>query len=158
MSELSQRFFHHHISNTLRWKDSKAQSEYRLVLKPYPDSKDTYFYWDVNKGSQVSWATISVRKLSNHLCLDYSVNSSSTELLFAPPKAGNPVGVSECYPSSNPDINRDPAQQWVWEDDATVRPAADKRLCLATDALEKDGGSKGTAFLQVCDGRAEQHW
>ena len=97
--------------------------------------------------------------MSPELCLDYHAGANVTKkesplAWREPPRAGEEGGVAHCYPSANPLTNRDPAQQWVWEKDSTVRPAADKRLCLTTRVLEDDPIIR----LETCDGRAEQHW
>lgn len=156
VAEWTQKYFHRHASNTMKWKRSKTLATYAVVVQPYNEPGKSYHAWDVNQGTRriAPWDTISLRGLLPSLCLDYSMNSSSPQ----PPRPGDPVGVSACYPSSAPDTNRDPAQQWLWETDSTVRPAAYRRLCLTTDALEGANGSRGKAFLQLCDGRPEQHW
>lgn len=61
--------------------------------------------------------------MNNSLCMDYN-------------PATMDISVSLCYPSYDPVKNRDPTQQWVWGEDAMVRPYADQSLCLDTTYLE----------------------
>jgi phospholipase C len=147
VSEWMQDQFRIHAEQTKQWKASKAHptaSGYALLCGPAAASDWADQHWNVNAGKSVRYNTVSLRKLS-HLCLDYG---------SAKPKVGGLVGVANCYPSANPDTNRDPAQQWYWRDDATVRPAADPSLCLTTSLLENDPRMR----LQRCSGGVEQHW
>jgi hypothetical protein len=69
------------------------------------------------------------------------------------------VGVSDCYPNSSPVTNRDKDQQWVLNDDATIRPVLHPALCLTNDRLvpETEWLVYNVSVVE-CDGRVEQHW
>jgi len=142
VSEWAQKHFQLHAQNTAEWKLSKVEPVFRLECHPSAGHW-TAASWDVNQGVNVSFNTVSLRQLG--LCLDYGTGK---------PVDGRQVGVAKCYPSSKPDENRDTAQQWFWMNDATVRPAADRGLCLTTALLEGDQ----RVYLRRCSGSVEQHW
>jgi len=143
ISEWLKKHYQMHAEQTKQWKESKSDSSYELRCGPSaaPDWADQS--WSVNEGSSVSFNTVSLRSLSD-LCLDYGSNK---------PIRGAIVNVAKCYPSSDPDTNRDPAQQWFWRNDATVRPVADTSLCLTNSLLEDP-----RVRLQPCSGSVKQHW
>ena len=54
------------------------------------------------------------------------------------------------------DCNNTPAQDWVWFNDSTIRPAAQTRLCVD---LARSNPNDGTAIeLATCDGTNAQQW
>jgi len=63
------------------------------------------------------------------------------------------VTISVCFPSENPEENRDPSQQWIWANDATFRPFMNQSLCLTN--LQPGNIS---VILSLCADTVEQHW
>lgn len=51
------------------------------------------------------------------------------------PVVGLRLQVSVCFPSSNPARNRDPAQQFYYDTDNTIRPYSDPSLCATSGFL-----------------------
>lgn len=145
MSEWAQNKFHEHKHRTLKWKANKIQAtEYKVVVRSGAESGWVSTTWQMNKNANVSYVTISVYDITPALCLEYNVSDPNTT-----------VGVSDCYPSENPVTNRDKTQQWVWGNDATVRPYANSTLCLTTYVLEGDYGM----YLRPCRMvNVEQHF
>jgi len=143
MSEWAQHKYHTHADRHRKWQASKLGATDLEVLVQAGASKNWYALdWALNKGQSVSFNTISVHNYT--LCLDYNATTINAT-----------VGVSPCYPSWNPDTNRDPTQHWVWSADAMVRPYADLSLCLTT--LYSYGDPK--AYLQPCsDDNVAQHY
>jgi len=144
VSEWAQKQYRRHADRTTQWKESKQGATYALVCRPIASSNWVDASWDVNSGRTVSFNTVSLRDVST-MCLDYGTGR---------PRVGGLVNVAACYPSSHPDTNRDAAQQWIWGKDSTVRPAADRSLCLTTALLEGDM----RMYLRPCAGKVEQHF
>eukprot|EP01113_Clastostelium_recurvatum_P048518 TRINITY_DN885_c0_g1_i1.p1 TRINITY_DN885_c0_g1~~TRINITY_DN885_c0_g1_i1.p1 ORF type:complete len:683 (-),score=96.84 TRINITY_DN885_c0_g1_i1:346-2313(-) len=144
MSEWAHHHFQKHKTATIAWKKSKMDSPYTLLIRNSGDGPFLKHTWDVNRSQNVPFFTISLRNSS--LCLSYSTLSS-----------GSLLGVSDCYPSATPSLNRDTQQQWLWDDDATVRPYADRTYCM-TNAIDKMPVGDQRVFLTLCDGSVEQHW
>ena len=67
---------------------------------------------------------------------------------------GHLVGVTPCYPSADASRNLDVWQQWIWTDSATIRPVANRSLCVTTHVWSGDSRVR----LQPCEGTVEQHW
>jgi len=134
-----QEHFQHHKDRTLAWKASKQQQGQLgggggkalwVALDAQAFANWTYLYWNISIGP--SFSTIATA--NNQLCLDYNLFTST-------------VGVSNCYPSNDPNTNRDPSQQWVWGDDSMVHPFGYPGLCLTNYMLEGDQA----AYLLPCD-------
>jgi len=139
VAEWVQEKFRTHSEITQKWKQSKAQkwqsaataSNYDVVVAP-GQTQWVSTDWAINQNISVPYVTLSI--LTNTLCLDYEITNLT-------------VGVSLCYPSPYPATNRDPGQQWVWGQDAMVRPYAYPSLCLATSVLE----GNPQAYLAKCN-------
>ena len=144
VSDWLQKCFKRHAETTQQWQDSKVQVEYEVAAQPW-GANWAHTSWDVNKANDTIFNTVSLRNVPT-LCLDYKGNAQS-------PSAGDLVGVSNCL-DKNPDHNRDVAQRWVWHPDATVRPFANKRLCMTIDLLN----GNHEVHLQPCMGGVEQHF
>ena len=129
------------------------------------------FEWDVRK-STVKKAPLTANP-SGHLFddaanarADFFVTLSGTlrgregfpddKVCLDAPKAvaGANLSVSMCYPSADPNTNRDAQQQFYWAPDSSIRPIADDRLCVTTDGY-KDRSENGkllfNAYLAPCD-------
>lgn len=134
MSEWAQNKFYTHAERHTKWQASKlGDSDLEVLVQPGASKNWYALDWMLNAGKTVKFNTLSVHNFT--LCLDYA---SATE--------NASIGVSPCYPSWNPDTNRDPMQQWVWGEDAMVRPFANPSLCLTT--LYSYGNPQ--AYLQTC--------
>ena len=129
------------------------------------------FEWDVRK-STVKKASLTANP-NGHLFddaanakADFFVTLSGTlrgregfpddKVCLDAPKAvaGANLSVSVCYPSADPNTNRDAQQQFYWAPDSSIRPIADDRLCVTTDGY-KDRSENGkllfNAYLAPCD-------
>jgi hypothetical protein len=63
-----------------------------------------------------------------------------------------------CYPSWHPDSNSDPSQHWLWQADATVRPAQRPDLCLTVVNVLPSNMAGGFVQLQPCVDAVTQHF
>jgi len=121
-------------------KASKVSAAWELLVQPGILFKSHELDWNLNNNSAVAFNTLSV--YNNTLCLDYNLSNYT-------------VGVTPCYPSYQPATNRDPSQQWVWGDDAMVRPYANPSLCLQTNYPTGDPNM----YLGACSiDSVEQHF
>jgi len=149
VSEWLQVHFNKHKDHTLRWKKSKqaVADRYLGLHLGVPANAFIERTWVINKHQDVSFYTIATRNVSPALCFDYGTQ----------PKVGSVVGFSDCYPSPSPLTNRDPAQQWVWMYDSTVRPAAFPNLCLSAAVFDSTASDK--LYLQDCKGNSfQKYW
>eukprot|EP01087_Luapelamoeba_hula_P012766 TRINITY_DN3597_c0_g1_i1.p1 TRINITY_DN3597_c0_g1~~TRINITY_DN3597_c0_g1_i1.p1 ORF type:complete len:671 (+),score=71.01 TRINITY_DN3597_c0_g1_i1:232-2013(+) len=153
VNEWQQRHYAIHAHKTAHWKQTKVDPRYTLICRPGPVETPTKWIansWNITKGRTVHYNTFPLRNFKDQttqMCLDYGQGK---------PEPGRLLGVSACYPSADPDMNRDPGQQWVLAPDATIRPAADGSLCLTTNFLQ---GDTDHVRLQRCaDSNAQQHW
>eukprot|EP01126_Amoeba_proteus_P037221 TRINITY_DN3830_c0_g2_i4.p1 TRINITY_DN3830_c0_g2~~TRINITY_DN3830_c0_g2_i4.p1 ORF type:complete len:665 (+),score=120.37 TRINITY_DN3830_c0_g2_i4:195-2189(+) len=168
VSQVNQNFLHHHLKRTRDWKASKRHyttntttktevQQYLLYCAPAGYEYWVDNTWNVNHVQAVPWMTISTKYLSS---VQFFPTTSTTETTpycldsGVTLKPGTVVGVSLCYPSSDPTKNRDISQHWILAPDATIRPFQDQSLCLTNS--EYSGTFSVT--LQVCKDRVEQHW
>lgn len=142
MSEWAQNKFLTHVDRHQKWKAYKQSSEYELLVQPGASSNWGPYDWYLNPGDQVPYSTLSVD--GDTLCLDYNTTSANMT-----------VNVSPCYPSFDPDTNRDPSQQWTWGPDAMIRAYANPSLCLTTHFPEGDP----RLYMEPCNiDRVQQHF
>eukprot|EP00026_Physarum_polycephalum_P003783 Phypoly_transcript_03797.p1 GENE.Phypoly_transcript_03797~~Phypoly_transcript_03797.p1 ORF type:complete len:683 (+),score=121.11 Phypoly_transcript_03797:78-2051(+) len=150
MAEWAQGKFYEHADLTQKWKDSKEQNWKGVKGEPVdnlqvivaPDKHPGWISvdWVYNENSSVPYITLSIT--TNNWCMDYNTTTMT-------------VGVSVCYPSPSPSTNRDSTQQWVWGNDALVRPYAYPDLCLSTSIEQGDPGT----YLRPCNyDDVAQHW
>jgi len=169
--------FAEHKQRTLRWRATKALSQsapsvpkhvdgrpaiakvaaldvgaapgrdarYELAVQAELDHHDHGRSWHITTANGTASVTLSMKHHETLWCMDGGAMDNGTF-----------VGVSACYPSADPVLNRDPSQQWVRPSDATIRPANNTDLCITNTALEPVGGSH--LFLAPCDGRLQQHY
>lgn len=162
--------FHHHKHTTAHWKHTKANvhaprfgaDHFHVIVQPTFNKSYDSLTWRVNVPTNKSWAETHPQMT---VSIDLEVNSSSSadkteKVKFCLDSGlginGTHVGVSRCYPSADPMINRDMAQLWVVEKDATIRPMVNRSsLCLTNAYFQGDTH----AFLDVCvEGNVRQHW
>jgi hypothetical protein len=173
----AQAAFAKHKDQTLRWKATKARAQsapsvpkhidgeravakvapvdvgsaptqdvhYTLAVQAELDHHDHGRSWHITTSNATRTVTLSMQHHATLWCMDGGDMANATY-----------VGVSACYPSADPVLNRDASQQWVRPSDATVRPANNTELCVTNTALEPVGGSH--LFLAPCDGRLQQHY
>eukprot|EP00388_Colpodella_angusta_P025818 GDKK01003756.1.p1 GENE.GDKK01003756.1~~GDKK01003756.1.p1 ORF type:complete len:143 (-),score=1.18 GDKK01003756.1:211-639(-) len=103
-----------------------------------------------------AWAiTLSTDGLYSTISTNLSLAETAAEVCLDAPNLadGATAVISLCYPSADPDTNRDAAQQWVYGPDTTIRPRKNQNLCLTTDTyLNKDSDSVFSgAYLAECD-------
>jgi phospholipase C len=149
VSEWLQKHFNIHKERTLHWKKSKAAAVDRYLGLHLTSPANAFVEktWVINKHQDVSFYTLATKNVSPAICLDYGTT---------PPKEGNIVTFSNCYPSPAPLDNRDPAQQWLWHYDSTIRPAADPSLCLAGAVLDNPASTK--VYLADCSSTSSQKY
>jgi len=132
VSEWAQEQFRAHAARNAEWKASKSDPAYQVVVRAGDNPAWVSTGWSVNRGTKVPFNTISVKLNANtSLCLDFTLSIA---------------GVSVCYPSSDPDTNMDPTQQWIWEDDGSVQSLASTNYCLTAGILT----GNETTFLLPC--------
>lgn len=108
--------------------------------------------WSVSLNNTAKFRTIStpVQALgrTTQFCLDGGDMTS-----------GARVGISHCYPSADPAVNRDVSQQWV-RVGGTIRPFQNQDLCLANTCLDDSptAGLKSHISLAPCTDSLAQHW
>lgn len=137
-----QEKFNTHKHITHKWKESKSKQHvkgvdseaFSVVVGASKDPNWISVNWQYNDNSSVSYITLSINVNGSVLCMDYNITTMT-------------VGVSLCYPSSSPDTNRDPTQQWVWGNDALVRPNNYPNSCLFSSFLSGDP----RFYLRPCD-------
>eukprot|EP01059_Diplonema_ambulator_P024729 TRINITY_DN4104_c1_g1_i1.p1 TRINITY_DN4104_c1_g1~~TRINITY_DN4104_c1_g1_i1.p1 ORF type:complete len:644 (+),score=201.25 TRINITY_DN4104_c1_g1_i1:1082-3013(+) len=147
VSEWVQTHYQKHRETHKRWQDGKAAASYKVVVQPSELSAVTGT-WTVNQGTNTSMNVISCSISSTAYCLD---GGSMT--------LGAAITVTPCLPGTNPDTNRDPSQQWILRNDATIRPFKDQTLCLdqAPQQIGTYAGSRDT-LLALCTGSVSQHY
>lgn len=121
VSEHAQELYAAHAERTFEWKKSKLDMTLGVKVHPHATEQPSHWVssqWVINNGTRVTHVTISAPSDVTDVCLDYM---------------NGEVSVSNCYPIPDPDYNRDKGQQWMWEDDSTVRPVVDCSLCLTTE-------------------------
>jgi len=111
--------------------------------------------FDVNRGNSSSngtlgtLVTITSRRVNASAGVQYCMDSRATDN-----ETMRSLGVTPCLGGSNPDLNRDPAQQWIWGHDATLRPASRPDLCVTTNIWQ---GQKA-AIAETCQDTVQQHF
>jgi len=154
-----------HVTRTRKWKDSKklSQQQYSVICQPAASSNWVNVRWGLNHVPDFPIMTISTLNLNASMEIPFSEKISqvtvSTTLVPYCLDAGNItedaiVSISACYPSEDPQKNRDKSQQWIWSRDTTVRPYSNQTLCL-TNFLSS---GKQSVELKLCGNHAEQHW
>ena len=126
-----------HRTRTLDWKRSKTSINFNFQIVPYIDPSAITCYWHVNRNRTVAFDTVSIVVDKEEYCLD-SGNQTTV---------GTPITLSLCYPSSDPQNNRDPSQHWVFTPDYTFRPRSNQSLCITSDLLTKHDR---TLHLEPC--------
>mmetsp|Transcript_18374 Transcript_18374/g.26761 ORF Transcript_18374/g.26761 Transcript_18374/m.26761 type:complete len:705 (+) Transcript_18374:97-2211(+) len=165
-----------HAKLTRRWIDSKSSlvDTYTVVTMPielYTVHDDNGWYLNGLKhgddGNYTNSTAPYITLSSRDLVATYS-GSDGTEVTHpicldaGEGMAGSYLKVSICYPSPNPDINRDAKQHFTFHADGTLRYYnADMMappLCVTNANPELDQPKSFRAYLEVCDGRVEQSW
>jgi phospholipase C len=151
-----------HKSKTTEWLASKASPNATVTVKPRPDYKGALedSAWDMNglpygsvsgqyansKSPYIVLSTRTLRRSTSNgkeepFCLDAGEG-----------KEGSRLKATACYPSQNPDLNRDPMQHWVLMGDGTLRlfdAKGKSTLCVTNhlfDAYERRGLKVDAAF------------
>jgi len=132
-SEFLMRQYAAHKTRTVDWlasKGTKGTGHASVVVKPRQDYTGTNeeSTWDMNglkhgdidgkyANSQAPYIVLSTAAMRRT-----NVTSDGAYCLDAgTPQAGSRVKVSACYPSEDPDANRDPMQHFVLHNDGTLR-------------------------------------
>eukprot|EP01113_Clastostelium_recurvatum_P007309 TRINITY_DN133_c0_g1_i2.p1 TRINITY_DN133_c0_g1~~TRINITY_DN133_c0_g1_i2.p1 ORF type:complete len:658 (+),score=157.42 TRINITY_DN133_c0_g1_i2:68-2041(+) len=148
VSEWLQEHLEKHRALTHAWKKSKADATtYALTMKTdvdVPGTDTEIGGWTIAAGKTAKFITFALRTTT--LCLDYGND----------PKNDSRVGVAVCYPSADPDTNRDVEQQWTWAYDSTIRPYAHPTLCLMNGLY--DTPANKNLYLRTCNQALAQHW
>ena len=143
----AQARYQEHKERTLEWKKSKktAPTEYEIQVRPYT-ARGSYHYELLvdTKGDKMTFHT--------HLHdIDYCLDAAGGQ-------AGTTIVVSKCYPSYDPDKNRDRDQHWSLQPDATLRPYYNQTLCATNDYF-RNNATKTDVYLAPCEkGRLDQHY
>lgn len=150
---LQKKYLKHHAL-TQRWKQSKrenfgALARHIVIVQPVFNTSFEAEHWKINTMANQSGIgmfpmTISIVVANETLCLDSGLGV-----------AGVHAAVTRCYPSDNPATNRDRAQLWVLENDASIRPFHNQTICLTNRYFTGDD----SLHLEQCiTGKVEQRW
>jgi phospholipase C len=158
LSEWLVRQYNNHKEETKKWLSSKSLEHADVVAKvkskyigPYEDPN-----WDLNGlpygstdntyiNSTAPYITLSTHNLRHSILGTHSQKKAPYCLDAGDGVAGSTITASVCYPSPNPDTNRDAMQHWVLHNDGTLRlfnPNGPDTLCV-TNSVFKDYYRRG---------------
>jgi phospholipase C len=145
---------HHDGSDRKKKKLPKQDKRYLVTLQPL-QVKVTARAWNVWLDKEENKVVFSInittydKKEKKHVkklyCLDHG---ATQEASF--------IGISLCYPSSNPKLNRDPSQQWTIASDSSYRPYRNQTLCMDNTYFSSEGGIE--LFLNTCNSGMSQSY
>eukprot|EP00605_Chrysophyceae_sp_TOSAG23-4_P001706 GSChrysophyteH1.ASY1.ANO1.1875.1 assembled CDS len=160
-----------HEVQTKEWMESKkpghttvqakTKSEY---LGPYED-----YCWNMNGmkhgsvdntyiESKAPYITLSTHTLRRSILGKHSKSDHAYCLDAGAGTAGATLGASLCYPSPDPDANRDAMQHFVLHNDGTLRlynPEGEDKLCV-TNTVFQDYYRRSLVKLEECNGDVNQ--
>lgn len=154
-SEYLVRQFIAHQTRTVDWLASKNITEQEVghasvVIKPSMDYRGSNeeHKWNMNglpfdenqNGGKYSDSTAPYIVLSTAVMRRNGDVDGAYCLDGGQPKAGSKLRVSACYPSEDPDMNRDPMQHFVMHADGTLRlfnPSGADHLCVTNHLFDE---------------------
>lgn len=165
-----------HSDRTTNWKQSKLAANRKHRVVTALKDKTLFKQWNLNgiahgdagpyQNTSAPFITVSLQQLMVPLsvvtgedvpfCLDGGDGTEGTE-----------VTLSACYPSADPDTNRDPSQHFSLLGDATLRfydvnAPQDAWLCVTNHDPQlgefKEDGEHNMVTLEKCNQSVEQSW
>lgn len=147
VGEWLQSQFLTHKHRTAHWRHSKQGKQEDLLRVAFQSGAVPNFFlehqWNVNRNASRPYDIISTKTLTdgnNHsYCLDAN--------------GGTKLTVSVCYPSPDPNFNRDIDQQWSFHrEGSTIQWFGNSTRCVSAHMLD----NSTYVTIESCDGRVEQ--
>jgi phospholipase C len=162
VSEWAIAHFRKHETLTAAWKESKHKHKHketnapqatflsvqvRSLAKALNDSVAHKWHYSFNSTRGVGTFSVNIGDGLGDIYTHYCLDAGNMEEWAV-------VELSMCYPSANATHNRDTAQHFLLMNDATIRPAHAKHLCLTTRRYEGSNRLR----LRTCNGDVSQHF